>query len=297
MMELETVLSREVLQILDRMDLSVGMVHRGRPGGPHPSSSLGQGTRFEDFRRYSPGDDLRYLDWNVLGRLGEPFIKQYAREEAGRLTLLLDRTASMVVSPGVEHTLRSVAAILAYLGLKSGYHVEGIPVPEPGPWEDISPAVFRGRGAAGEVFQWLERLPFGVAGPLFEAVRGAVGGRALGAATYLLSDMADPEAGDRIFRFLRSRRCRPALVQVVPPMDRALERSGHLEMVDPESGRVLRLRLTPKLRRRYWKRLARFHEQVRLRCRALGVRHVRLESGLAPDRNMVQCLRKGGLLQ
>lgn len=297
MMEPEVVLSREVLQILDRMDLSEWVVHRGRPGGPHPSTSLGLGTRFEDFRRYSPGDDLRYLDWNILGRLGEPFIKQFAREEAGRLTLLLDRTASVTLAPGGRHTLRAVAAILAYLGLKAGYHVEAIPVPEPGRQEEIGPGVFRDRGAASEVFQWLHRLPFGVAGPLFEAVRGAVGGRELGAATYLISDMADPEAGDRILRFLRSRRCRPALVQVVPPLDRSVERLGHLEMVDPESGRVLRLRLTPTLRRRYLKRLARFHEKVRLRCRALGIRHVRLEAGMAPDRDMVQRLKKGGLLQ
>jgi len=290
--------SPEILRILDRHEIAMFEVRKGRLGGTLPSASLGIGTRFEDFRPYVPGDDLRYLDWNALGRLGEPFVKQFAREEAGRLTLLIDRTASMASDPALAHTARSAVAILAYVGLKSGYHVEIFPLPlGTEEREHGGLAGFFGRSSVAELFEWVDGLEFGVAAPLFPAVRNALGGREIGTAAFLVSDMADPEAGDRVFRLLRARRAKPALIQVQAPLERDVVRLGHREMVDPETGSTLRIRVTPSLRRKYLKRLKRFHDQVRHRCRALGVRHVRLEAGQGPDREMVQSLGMGGILK
>jgi len=290
--------SPEIFRILDRHEIATFEVRKGRLGGTLPSASLGIGTRFEDFRRYVPGDDLRYLDWNALGRLGEPFVKQFAREEAGRLTLLFDRTASMGAAPGLAHTARSAVVMLAYVGLKSGYHVEIFPLPlGTDDRENGGPGGFFGRSAIGELVQWVEGQEFGVAAPLFPAVRHALGGREIGTATFLISDLADPEAGDRVFRLLRARRAKPALIQVQAPFERGMVRLGHREIVDPETGNTLRIRVTPSVRRKYLKQLKRFHDQVRHRCRALGVRHICLEAGRGPDRGMVQSLAVGGLLK
>src|SRR5213595_2066023 len=49
---------------------------------------------FHGHRDYSPGDELRYLDWNGYARLGRPYIKEFAREESGVLHLAVDATAS-----------------------------------------------------------------------------------------------------------------------------------------------------------------------------------------------------------
>ncbi|MBN2490625.1 MAG: DUF58 domain-containing protein [Planctomycetes bacterium] len=290
-------LSPECMRLLDRLEIAVWETRRGRPGGSLPSTSLGLGTRFEEHRRYAPGDDLRYLDWNALGRLGEPFTKQFAREEAGRLTLLLDRTASMASDPALESTARSVSALLAYVGLRTGYHVEVIPLPLSEEREHHGLGGFFGSGAVGELGAWIEGVEFGVPAPLFPAVRQAVAGRELGAATFLVSDLADPDAGERILRLLRAHRCQPALVQLFSPLARDPVPLGHRELLDPETGGTLRIRVTPRLRRAFLERLARFHERVRHRCRALGVRHVRLAAGQVADRAMVRRLREGGVLR
>lgn len=289
--------SPEVLRLLDRMEIAIWEVRRGRPGGSLPSLHLGLGTRFRDFRRYTPGDDLRYLDWNALGRLGEPFIKQFAREEAGRLTLLVDRTASMATLPGADLTARSVTAVLAYTALGAGYEVDIVPVPLMDGRVASPVGGFLGRGTSGEMFDWIAGLTFDTPAPLFPALRSSVGSRELGTATFLISDLADADAGDRIFRYLRAKRCQPALVQIEPVDERAWLRLGHREMIDPESGRILSLRVTPSVRRSYLEQLQRFRERVRHRCRALGVRHVCFPAGHRADRTMVQALREGGILR
>lgn len=289
--------SPEVLRLLDRMEIAIWEVQRGRPGGTLPSHQLGLGTRFRDFRRYTPGDDLRYLDWNALSRLGEPFIKQFAREEAGRLTLLVDRTASMATMEGAGVTARSITAVLAYTALGTGYEVDIVPVPLTD-GRVVSPVGgFLGRATAGEMFDWISHLTFDAPAPLFPALRSAVGSRELGTATFLISDLADADAGDRVFRYLRAKRCQPALVQIEPVDERAWLRLGHREMIDPETGRVLSLRVTPSVRRAYLEQLKRFRERVRHRCRALGVRHVSFPAGHEADRTMVQVLREGGILR
>jgi hypothetical protein len=86
-------------------------------------------------------------------------------------------------------------------------------------------------------------------------------------------------------------------VQIESSDDRAWLRLGHREMVDPETGRSLSLRVTPSIRRGYLEQLKRFRERVRHRCRALGVRHVCFRAGHDADRGMVQALREGGILR
>ena len=203
----------------------------------------------------------------------------------------------MLSDPGLGPSARSTAAVLAYIGLKSGYHVEVMPVPLSEEMEHHGLGGFFGRSAVGDLIPWIEGLEFGVATPLSRAVHEAVAGRDIGTATFLISDMADPDAGDRIFRSLRARRCQPALVQLVSPLEREQVPLGHREFLEPETGRMLRVRVTRRLRRAYLERLERFQEQVRHRCRALGVRHVQLVAGQRADRAMVQALREGGMIR
>ena len=60
-------------------------------------SPLGQVSEgeFVDYRDYSPGDDMRYVDWNIFSRLEKPFIKLYRHEEEMHVVLLVDASSSM----------------------------------------------------------------------------------------------------------------------------------------------------------------------------------------------------------
>jgi uncharacterized protein (DUF58 family) len=82
--------------------------------------SVGQ-SEFRGHRPYSLGDDLRRLDWNAYGRLGKYFMREYERERAEHVTILLDCSRSMAAGQPGKHVLaRRAAAAFGFLALKRG---------------------------------------------------------------------------------------------------------------------------------------------------------------------------------
>ena len=63
--------------------------------GDRRSTKRGSSVEFADYRNYTPGDDLRRLDWNIYARLDRPFIKLFEEEEDLSVTILLDGSRSM----------------------------------------------------------------------------------------------------------------------------------------------------------------------------------------------------------
>src|SRR4030088_3536893 len=85
----------EVLARLAGLMLRARHVVEGTISGLHRSPFHGFNVEFAEYREYSPGDDLRRLDWRVFGRTDRYYIKQYEEESNLRATLILDASASM----------------------------------------------------------------------------------------------------------------------------------------------------------------------------------------------------------
>src|SRR5690606_40251656 len=74
-------LTPELMSQLERLELVTRKVFRGRMKGERRSRRKGQSVEFADFRNYVPGDDLRFIDWNLYARLDRLFLKMFRSEE------------------------------------------------------------------------------------------------------------------------------------------------------------------------------------------------------------------------
>lgn len=110
--------------MLDKFTLSpliARLVVEGFINGLHKSPFHGFSVEFADHREYVPGDDLKYLDWQVFARTDRYYIKRFEEETNLRCHILLDRSASMAFGTG---TLTKwdygcfLATCLAYLMIK-----------------------------------------------------------------------------------------------------------------------------------------------------------------------------------
>lgn len=82
------------------------------------------GLDWHDAKPYEPGDDLRYLDWHLLLRLGRPYIRRLVSERSGRLDLLLDVSRSMSLGrPSKIDVGRALAFAAGYVALTAGDRV------------------------------------------------------------------------------------------------------------------------------------------------------------------------------
>jgi len=85
----------EFLKKLEYLSLLSRRVFRGQILAQRRTMQLGGGIEFADHRDYAPGDDFRYLDWNVYARHGDLLLKRFQEEEDLHVYLLVDCSKSM----------------------------------------------------------------------------------------------------------------------------------------------------------------------------------------------------------
>src|SRR5438105_9737690 len=103
---------------ISHLDLVAKTVVDGFVAGLHRSPDFGFSQEFAEYRAYSPGDDLRHVDWNVFARTERAYLKRYRGETNTQLTLLLDVSASMAFGSHKVNKLdyaRFLAASIFYL--------------------------------------------------------------------------------------------------------------------------------------------------------------------------------------
>src|SRR6188474_18389 len=83
-----------ILKRVRRIELITRGLVKETLGGEYHSRFKGQGIEFNDFREYQPGDDVRFIDWNVTARMNEAFIRQYVEEREMTVLLLVDVSSS-----------------------------------------------------------------------------------------------------------------------------------------------------------------------------------------------------------
>src|SRR5215510_13212658 len=92
---LQRFLDPAVLAGISGLDLVAKTVVDGFIAGLHRSPDFGFSQEFAEYRQYVPGDDLRYVDWNVFARTERAYLKKYRGETNTMITVLLDASASM----------------------------------------------------------------------------------------------------------------------------------------------------------------------------------------------------------
>ena len=116
---LQRFLDPATLASIDGLDLIAKTVVDGFVAGLHRSPDFGFSQEFAEYRAYSPGDDLRHVDWNVFARTERMYLKRYRGETNSQLLILLDTSASMGYGSHAVNKLdfaRFMAACLSYRG-------------------------------------------------------------------------------------------------------------------------------------------------------------------------------------
>src|SRR5262245_30364322 len=114
------------MEALRQVRLSPRGSAEGTFAGPHKSPYRGTAVEFADYREYTPGDDIRLVDWKVFARTDRHYVRLYDAERNLLTYLVVDKSASMAYAGAVrrtasklEHAAR-LAAALGYLVIREG---------------------------------------------------------------------------------------------------------------------------------------------------------------------------------
>ena len=118
--QLDSFIDDDFLKQLEKLKIVSRKSTRNPRRGEYRSWQSGEGLEFLDFRKYHLGDDLRYVDWSVYGRLDKLFIKLFHAEKGQTAHILLDISRSMDSgTPSKEITAKKIAAALSYICLSN----------------------------------------------------------------------------------------------------------------------------------------------------------------------------------
>jgi uncharacterized protein (DUF58 family) len=120
------VISRELVKKLKKIEIYTSRLANDQLAGSYHSVFKGRGMAFSEVRQYQPGDDVRFIDWNVSARMNDTYVKIFTEEREMTVMLLVDLSASerfgSVEKPKIE-TVAEVAALLAFSAIKNNDRV------------------------------------------------------------------------------------------------------------------------------------------------------------------------------
>ncbi len=281
--------SPEFLAQLERLSLLSRRAFRGSVKGERRSPRRGHSVEFADYRAYGHGDDLRYVDWNVYGRLDRLHVKLFVDEEDLCLHVLVDASASMRFgTPSkLEYAVRAAAA-LGFVGLVNHERV-GVGILRERASEGWPPA--RGRNQVVGLLDFLAAVQ--PTGPtrLNEALGDyAARAREPGLAV-LISDLLDPRGFEAGVRRLLERRYDVHIVHLLDPAEMNPDLAGDLRLEDAETGEVRDITVDAETIRAYRERLSQFLQRVEGFCRTHEVGYHRVITDTPVEEFVVAQLR------
>jgi hypothetical protein len=281
----DALLTPELLRRLEQFQLLAARRAKSSSKGERRSRARGQSVEFADYRTYVHGDDFRYLDWNLYGRLEKLFLKLYEEERELPVRIFLDASESMTFGePRKFDFARQVAAAIGYVALSGFDRVSVIPFPDLANGADPDPGArikelaargalrsVRGKKSAIQFFQNLGGLSAGGPANLNEALRrGALEARQAGVAV-VLSDFLDPAGYESGLSALVGRGFQVDLVQILAPDELSPATFGDLRLVDSETGAMQEVTFGRFRLKAYRQTVQNFMQRLREYCKARGI--------------------------
>lgn len=262
----------DFLDELDRFRASLKQRTTALTRGEQESPSVGEGLTFSDYRRYSPGDDTRLLDWRLYARTDELFIKQFEEERNLTVHVLLDASASMDFGEGERHKFEFAAKLgLGYAYLVAEAHDDF----RFSLFSDRPERIDGGRSTRGEVLDLVDRLngtePAGEADFETALVEYAESIRSRSLVVVLTDCIGDVEGLATGLASLS--RNRVVLAQVLSPEELDPGASGDTIFEDVETDLTRRTYFGGRMAEEYRSRVDEFVDDVASRANDLGVDH------------------------
>jgi uncharacterized protein (DUF58 family) len=268
--------------LLRALDIQIGRRMESLLAGDYRSTLFGDGTELVQVRPYVPGDDVRRMEWNVSARTGEPHVRVLLADRVLVTWLVLDTSPSMQF--GTADRLKSdvaegVALAIGHVATRRGNRVGVVTFGNSAP-RTLPPR--QGRvGFVGLVSALRQDKPDETrsgATSLGEAIARAGAIARQRSLVVLVSDFRGPRDWRRPLLELAGRHDVVA-IEIRDPREQELTNVGALWLVDPETGRLLRVDTrSRRLRERFAAAAADERSEIAHELAALGVRHLVLST-------------------
>lgn len=230
--QLTTLLTNRDLDRLARLRINAARRLTNRSRGEHLAAKGGTSTEFCDYRDYAPGDDMRFVDWNIFSRLNRPYVKQFHHEEEMHVAILVDASNSMLFE-GKFALARQLATALAVVGLRNQEKVSVYALRSAGAAARLAPCT--GRASQAKTLRFIEKIESGGDAPIEQGIESFLRQHSGRGVVVVLSDFLTGGDLKRTFSLLHGSGLEVFALQILGPGEIDPELSGDLRFFDSET--------------------------------------------------------------
>ena len=288
-------LDPEFMNRLDSLDVLSRKILQGKLQGERRSKRRGQSVEFADHRPYVAGDDLRFVDWNIYGRLEQLFLKLFIEEQDLTVHVVVDGSASMSVGePSKELFIKKLAAALGYVSLVNNNRVS-ISVFADGVVGQL--ANMRGRNYLHQMADFLLTAQCDGVSQFETACRQIASGRIGCGVMVVLSDFLFKEGYDSGLRRLIGRQYDLYVIQVLSAQELSPDFAGDLKLIDIEDADVAEITVSAALVKHYKRNVTAYCNELKDFCSRRGAVYALANSGDSVESLVLNYLRRIRLLR
>lgn len=292
----ERLFDDQFLKKLEYLYLISKKAFAGKVHAQTRSKKIGWGMEFADHRGYNPGDDLRYLDWNLYGRVGVFFTKLFQEEENLNIHFLLDASRSMNYGSPSKFTYgKRIAAALAYIGLSN---LDTVHIHPFGAELGESLMAIRGKGQILKIFEYLENLqPMGSVTDFEKSMRTfAVRAKGRGLVV-ILSDFYDEKGYQPALKLLFANKFDLSALQIHHHREAEPKYRGTVHYIDSESDEHRVVSVNRKTLALYRKEYGDYNEQLRRFCHTVQCHYLHTLNKVPFEDLILRVFRQGQFLK
>ncbi|MDZ4767084.1 MAG: DUF58 domain-containing protein [Chloroflexota bacterium] len=296
---------------LEQLTLYANRVRAGAVKGERRSIKRGTSVEFADYRNYTPGDDLRRLDWNIYARLERPLTRLYEDEEDLSVHLLLDASASMdfpradldAPASNQHHKFAYARRLLAGLATVSlttndRLSIAALTVPDERDSDGVlhfGPA--RGGAYSLALLKFIGGLTAHGAVDLNAMLKNYAARSGRAGLVVVISDLFAAAGFAEGLNALVGKGHEVAVVHVLAPEEIDPPLEGDLRLIDSETGLPQEVSIDGGMRVLYRKRVEAWRDDLRAECRRRGAHYLPVTTDQAWERIILTDLRRLGVVK
>ena len=292
---LTDLLDPEFMSRLDSLDVMSRKIMQGKLQGERRSKRRGQSVEFADHRPYVAGDDLRFVDWNIYGRLEQLFLKLFIEEQDLTVHIVADISASMSFGKSSKELfIKKLTAALGYVSLVNNNRVT-ISLFADGIIGQL--ANMRGRNYLHKMADFLLTADCDGLSHFEKTCRQLAAGRIGSGVTIVLSDFLFKESYDSGLRRLIGRHYDLYVIQVLSAQELSPDLSGELKLIDIEDADIAEITVSAALMKYYKRNLNAYCNELKDFCTRRDAVYVLANSADSVELLVLNYLRRIRLLR
>ncbi len=267
----------------------------GKYRAERKTKKVATGIEFADYRDYTPGDDLKGIDWNIFSRTEKLVLRLFEEEEDLFVYFLIDTSLSMTMGePRKLDYAKKVVASLAYIALSNLDNVSIVPF-SGGVAGRMPPT--RGKAQIFKIFDYLQRMQDGQRTQMQEAFRSFAAQNTRRGVVVVVSDLYDPQGYAEALNVLRYQKYEVYVLHLYDENELKPSLRGDLELMDCETGEVRSVTVTARMLANYREMHRAYCDEIEDFCLKRRMLYFRTPTQIPFDELVLRVFRAGGFLK